>query len=191
MHEDLHTSELQHRIAAFEDQLAFKELFRRFHPGLQKFAFSICHSKEEAEEAVSDVFIRIWQKRKTIDHIQNLRLYLYIATRNYSLNYVRAHKQIESIQISDLKMDIDSMAADPHQQLISAELQQQILKAINGLPAQCKVIFKLVKEDGLKQREVAELLHLQPKTVENQIAIAVRKIGQTLLSSNAKKLNWP
>jgi RNA polymerase sigma-70 factor (family 1) len=182
---ELHLSELQHRIAAFEDQQAFKELFRRFYPGLKKFAYSICHCKEEAEEAVSDVFVRIWLKRKTIDHIHNLKLYLYIATRNYSINYLRAHKQIESIQLEDLKVDIDSMVSNPQQQLISAELEQQLLAAVNELPSQCKIIYKLVKEDGLKQKEVAELLHLQPKTVENQIAIAVRKIGQTLLKVNA------
>jgi RNA polymerase sigma-70 factor (ECF subfamily) len=77
------------------------------------------------------------------------------------------------------------MVSNPQQQLISAELEQQLLAAVNELPSQCKIIYKLVKEDGLKQKEVAELLHLQPKTVENQIAIAVRKIGQTLLKVNA------
>ena len=185
---ELHLSELQHRIAAFEDQQAFKELFRRFYPGLKKFAFSICHVKEEAEEAVCDVFMRIWTRRKTIDHIHNLKLYLYIATRNYSINYLRAHKKIDAIQLDDLKVEIVSLMSNPDQQLISTELEKQLLKAINDLPSQCKIIYKLVKEEGLKQKEVAELLHLQPKTVENQIAIAVRKIGETLSRVNAEQV---
>lgn len=182
MYEDLHISELQHRLAAFEDPLAFKELFRRFQPALKKFAYSICHSQQEAEEAVDDVFLRVWQKRKTLDHIHNLRLYLYIATRNFSLNQLRLHRRNDALQLEDIKTDLEFMGANPQELLLSRELEDQLREAVAALPPQCRTIFKLVKEDGLKQKEVAELLHLQPKTVENQIAIAVRKIGQVLLA---------
>lgn len=180
MYEDLHISELQHRIAAFEDPLAFKELFNRFQPALKKFAFSISHSIQEAEEAVDDVFMRVWMKRKTLDHIHNLKLYLYIATRNFSINQVKSHRQFQPLQIEDLRTDIEAITADPQQLMISRELEIRLLEAVNSLPPQCKTIFKLVKEDGLKQKEVAELLHLQPKTVENQIAIALKKIARVL-----------
>jgi RNA polymerase sigma-70 factor (family 1) len=179
-YESLHISELQHRIAAFEDQLAYKDLFRRFQPLLKQFAYSICHSREGAEEIVSDVFIRVWAKRKTLDHIQNLRLYLYIATRNVSLNYSRAEQKFQTLQLDALKVDIEAVASDPQQMLVNTELKQRIQYLVNELPTQCKIIFKLVKEDGLKQKEVAELLHLQPKTVENQLAIAVKKIGNAI-----------
>ncbi|HSR39907.1 MAG TPA: RNA polymerase sigma-70 factor [Phnomibacter sp.] len=180
MYEDLHISELQHRIAAFEDALAFKELFRRFQPGLKKFAFSISHSTEEAEEAVDDVFMRVWMKRKTLDHIHNLKLYLYIATRNFSINQLKSHRQFQPLQIEQLRTEIEAISADPQQLMMSRELENRLLEAVNSLPPQCKTIFKLVKEDGLKQKEVAELLHLQPKTVENQIAIALKKIAMVL-----------
>lgn len=180
LYESLHISELQHRISAFEDQMAYKELFRRFQPLLRQFAYSICHSREGAEEIVSDVFIRVWAKRKTIDHIQNLKLYLYIATRNVSLNYARAEQKFQTLQLDALKVDFVAIAADPQQMLVNTELKQRIQYLVNELPTQCKIIFKLVKEDGLKQREVAELLHLQPKTVENQLAIAVKKIGKAI-----------
>jgi RNA polymerase sigma-70 factor (ECF subfamily) len=180
MYEDLHISELQHRIAAFEDPLAFKELFRRFQPALKKFAYSISHSAEEAEEAVDDVFIRVWMKRKTLDHIHNLKLYLYIAARNFSINQLKSHRQFQPLQIEQLRTEIESIAANPQQLMMSRELESRLLEAVNGLPPQCKTIFKLVKEDGLKQKEVAELLHLQPKTVENQVAIALKKIAVVL-----------
>ena len=182
MYEDLHISELQHRLAAFEDPQAFKELFRRFQPALKKFAYSICHSHQEAEEAVDDVFMRVWQKRKTLDHIHNLRLYLYIATRNFSLNQLRHLRRNPSLQLEDIRTDLEFLGANPQELLLSRELEAKLREAVAALPPQCQTIFKLVKEDGLKQKEVAELLHLQPKTVENQIAIAIRKIGQVLLA---------
>lgn len=180
MYEHLHLSELQHKIAAFEDQQAYKELFVRLQPKLVQFAKTICQQKEAAEEVVSDVFVRVWQKRKTLDHIQNLKLYLYIATRNVSLNYLRVERKHQTLQMDELQVEIAAFNASPAQLMMTAELQQQIARAVEELPTQCKIIFKLVKEDGLKQKEVAELLHLQPKTVENQLAIAVRKIGVAL-----------
>ena len=180
MYEHLHLSELQHKIAAFEDQQAYKELFVRLQPKLVQFAKTICQQKEAAEEVVSDVFVRVWQKRKTLDHIQNLKLYLYIATRNVSLNYLRVERKHQTLQMDELQVEIAAFNASPAQLMMTAELQQQIARAVEELPTQCKIIFKLVKEDGLKQKEVAELLHLQPKTVENQLVIAVRKIGVAL-----------
>lgn len=180
MYEHLHISELQHKIAAFEDQLAYKELFVRLQPRLVQFALSICHNREAAEEVVGDVFMRVWLKRKTLDHIQNLKLYLYIATRNVSLNYLRIEKKHQTLQIEELKVELESLQANPQQLMMTSQLRQQLAEAVEQLPTQCKIIFKLVKEDGLKHKEVAELLHIQPKTVENQLAIAVRKIGQAL-----------
>ena len=61
--------------------------------------------------------------------------------------------------------------------MLTAEMMNRVQKAINDLPPRCQLIFKLIKEDGLKYREVADLLHLSLKTIENQMAIAIRKIG--------------
>jgi RNA polymerase sigma-70 factor (ECF subfamily) len=59
-------------------------------------------------------------------------------------------------------------------------LRDLIVKAVEKLPGQCRLIFKLVREDGLRYKEVAELLHIQPKTVENQLAIAVRRLSEAV-----------
>ena len=175
-----HLSELQHRVAAFEDQLAYKELFMRFQPRLQQFAYSITHHAQAAEEIASDVFIRIWEKRKTLDQVQNLKLYLYVAAKNFSINHLRRENRFQTLQLNDLKVDAPAMPADPQQLMMTAEMLQKIHRSIEQLPPKCRIIFKLVKEDGLKQKEVAELLHISPRTVENQLAIAVKKIGQSI-----------
>lgn len=180
MYKTYHLSELQHRLAAFDDQLAYKELFLRYQPRLKRFAFSIVHSSESAEEIASDVFIRIWEKRKTLDHIQNLRLYMYVAAKNLSINYLRRNDKFQSLQLNDLKVELESVDLDPHQLMMTSEIYRRIQQAVNDLPPKCKIVYKLVKEDGLRQKEVAELLHISPKTVENQLAIAVKKIGQTV-----------
>jgi RNA polymerase sigma-70 factor (family 1) len=180
MYRSYHLSELQHRIAAFDDQLAYKELFLRFQPRLKQFVFSIIHSKEASEEIASDVFIRIWEKRKTLDHIHNLKLYLYVASKNLSINYLRRQDKFQTLQLNELKVEMESLDLNPQQLMMTGEMVRRIQEAVQLLPPKCKIIFKLVKEDGLRQKEVAELLHISPKTVENQLAVATKKIGQSI-----------
>jgi RNA polymerase sigma-70 factor (ECF subfamily) len=69
---------------------------------------------------------------------------------------------------------------DPSDYCISTDLMKKINAAINQLPPQCKVIFKLIKEDGLSYKQVAEIMELSLFTVRNQLAIAVRKMGEIL-----------
>jgi RNA polymerase sigma-70 factor (ECF subfamily) len=180
MYTTYHLSELQHRLGAFDDQLAYKELFLRFQPRLKKFVYSIIHSPESAEEIASDVFIRMWEKRKTLDHIHNLRLYMYVAAKNLSINYLRRQDKFQNLQLNDLKVELESLDLDPHQLMMTGEMYRRIQQAVQDLPPKCKIIYKLVKEDGLRQKEVAELLHISPKTVENQLALAVKKVGLSI-----------
>ncbi len=181
MHYDrLHIQELQHAIATSEDQQAYAELFARFAPQLIRFTKAIVQQQEVAEEIVSDVFIRIWEKRKSLDHVQHLKMYLYVSARNFSLNYLRSKNRQFSMQVEQLDLDMASFYANPHEEVVGSELRHELLQAVQQLPDRCKMIFKLVKEDGLKQKEVAELLHLSPKTVENQLAIALKKLAEAV-----------
>ena len=173
-------SDFQHRIAVSDDQQAFLALHAHFQPLLQKFAYSICRNQQDAEEIVEDVFVRIWVKRKTLDQIHNLKLYLYLATRNFSLNYIRNRHGIQQFDIEAMQVELQDLEPDPQERMVHAEMKNQLREAVNELPLKCKIIFKLVKEDGLKQKEVAELLHLNLKTVENQLAIAIKKLIQTI-----------
>ena len=171
---------LQMRVARFEDQQAYKELFTSFYSYLFHFAFAIVKSKESAEEVVSDVFIKIWEKREALEKISSLKVYLYVATRNVAFNYADKQKRFATNNIEDFPIEFKSRYFDPEQLLITAEMVSIIKNEINKLPPKCKAIFKLVKEDGLKYKEVAEILNISPKTVENQLAIALRKIGTAI-----------
>jgi RNA polymerase sigma-70 factor (ECF subfamily) len=176
--------DLQHRIGRLDDQQAYKELYTSLYAYLFGFARTIAPSRETAEEIVSDVFIRLWERRKELEKIENLKVYLYVATRNVAFNYLDRQKRTPTHSIDDISDDISaeftSIYFDPEQLLITADMLALIQKAIDQLPPKCKVIFKLIKDDGLKYREVAEVLGLSVKTVENQLAIALEKIGNTV-----------
>lgn len=171
---------LQQAIACFDDAQAYKQLFLLFYPSLVPFAVSIIKSKELAEEIVSDVFIKIWQKRQQLDKVENLSFYLFTAVKNKCLTRLNNSKNKAEVDITDISFEFKSIYHDPEQKMISAEMINQIHKAIQELPPRCKLIFKLVKEEGLKYKEVAELLQLSVKTVENQMSLAFKKIGTAI-----------
>ncbi|HEY6504764.1 MAG TPA: RNA polymerase sigma-70 factor [Chitinophagaceae bacterium] len=183
---------LKQRIALYEDMKAYKELYHLLYDGLHRFSFSIVKSKEVAEEIVSDVFIKIWQIRHRLPEIENLRVYLYTITKNFSLNYIHRNYKHPSVSIDEMDIEPVIELGTPEELCISAEMINRIRQAIMQLPPQCRVIFQLVREDGMKYKEVAEILNISVFTVRNQLAIAVRKLGEALpfyVQSNTQLMN--
>jgi RNA polymerase sigma-70 factor (family 1) len=168
------------RIAA-GDESAFREVYLHFFKRLYQFAHAFVKSREPAEELVEDVFVRIWQQRETLTGIQNLRVYLYTAIKNAALNYL-AQKARQSITepFDHIHIDFEGAAGSPEQLLISAEIHQKIQTAVEALPPRCKMIFKLVREDGLKYKEIAGILNISVNTIDAQMAIAVKRITSAI-----------
>lgn len=173
-------NELQHRIAEFDDAVAYKKLFFHFFLPLKSFSFAILKSGETAEEVVSDVFMEIWTRRKKLLEIDNLQMYMYVSVRNASLRKLQQSKKISILPLDDLKVEFTSPDPDAVTNLVTNELSEKIAAAIDQLPQQCKVIFKLAKEDRLKYKEIAQILNISVKTIDNQLAIALKKIASVL-----------
>ena len=89
-------------------------------------------------------------------------------------------KKRYSFSLDEVLVELKSIHFDPEQLMITAEMVKRIHQAIQQLPPKCRLIFKLVKEDELKYKEVAELLQLSIKTVEAQMTIALRKIHASI-----------
>ena len=149
--------ELQQRIADYEDASAYKKLFFYFFLPLKSFSYSILKSKEAAEEAVSDIFIEIWARRKQLLEIEDLRMYLYISVRNASLRRLQQTQKTTMLSLDDLEVEFASPDPNAETFLINNELAQKIDAAIESLPQQCKIIFKLAKQDNLKYKEIAHI----------------------------------
>ena len=163
------------------DEAAFRQVYLSFYKRLYQFARAIVKTREPAEEIVEDVFIRIWQQREQLPSIRNLRVYLYTATKNTALNYL-SKKARESITepFDHIQIELNGSAVNPEQILITAEMYKKIQKAVESLPPRCKMIFKLVREDGLRYKEIAEILNISVNTIDAQMAIAVKRIAAAL-----------
>lgn len=170
-----------YQIGTHDDGAAFKTLYRHYFARLLQFAFVMVHAKEPAEEIVNDVFINLWRRRAQLYKIDNPDVYLYVAVKNKALDYLSKNHLQENVDIEKLSAGYLQFFMDPEKILISGELQKQITQAVEQLPARCKLIFKLIREDGLKYKETAAILNLSVKTVEAQMAIAVKKLAAVLL----------
>jgi RNA polymerase sigma-70 factor (ECF subfamily) len=180
---------IQERIA-LSDQSAYRELFGLFYDRLFRLALIITKSRELSEEIVSDVFIGLWRNREKIAEIENLTVYLYVAIKNTSLNYLSRLTKTSIINIEDLDFEPVQPFADPEEALITKEMNARISQAIQSLPPRCRIIFKLVKEDGLTYREAAEVLHLSVATIDNQLVIALKKLSAALFYSYQKEKKY-
>jgi RNA polymerase sigma-70 factor (family 1) len=172
--------ELQKRIALYDDMKAYRDLCDLFYHRLNRTAYTFIKLKEPAEEIVSDVFIKVWQMRAKLPEIENLSVYLYTVTKNLCLKYItRQYKNpVTSLDIMHFETSIDFNT--PEEICISSDIIKKIRTALDELPPKCKLILQLVKEDGLRYKEVAEILHISELTVRNQVAIAIKKLGKAL-----------
>jgi len=162
------------------NQSAFRQLYDSYSKKLVHFAYAILKESDASVEVVDEVFIKIWKNRETINTILNLRVYLYKAVKNTSLNYIsrRANAlQTEPFDYINIQLSDD---LSPEQKLITSEIYQKIKVAVNNLPPRCKMIFKLVREDGLRYREVAAILNISENTVDAQMVIAVHRISEAV-----------
>lgn len=170
---------------------ALTELYRLFSRRLLHFARLITRSPEIAEEIVEDVFVKLWTNRDRINEVENLTVYLYVATKNQALNAVsQKAKALIQAPFDDLDIETGNMVADPYTELVTAEMMKKMQQAVDNLPPRCKIIFKLVREDGLRHREVAEILNISINTVDVQMAIAIKKICTALnIDRHAKQMD--
>ncbi|HEY9261937.1 RNA polymerase sigma-70 factor [Chitinophaga sp.] len=172
--------ELLYRIQFHDDQLAFKALYQQQVFRLYQFAFAFLKQRQQAEEIVNDVFVKLWEKRRQLDKISEIKVYLYVAVKNAALNHLRKATIFTETDLDALHVQHFRLEADTAQLLLTHEVQQAIAAAIQQLPPKCKLIFKLVKQDELSYKEVAGILGISPKTVDAQLTIAMKKLAMQL-----------
>lgn len=150
---------------------ALNELFEQYFTSLCHFANSYLGDPMLAEEIVSDVFFNLWAKRKSLKITGSLKPYLFKATRNQAISYLRR----PSFQFEPLEEYMhQAVAQSPDALLIHKENRQNWQNCIDSLPGRCRLIFTLQRDEGFTYREIADLLDISEKTVENQMSKALK-----------------
>ncbi len=168
--------DLLYCIATQGDEIAFRKLYYMYFDRMFRFAMHLVKSEEWSEEVVSDVFFNIWQSRQQLLEIEYFEAYLYTAIKNKSLHYIDKIKRRPKTDELSVTIEYIPDTDDPENAVINKELSQVLQMAVESLPERCRIIFKLVREDGLKYKQIAEILGISVKTIDTQMAIATRKI---------------
>jgi len=179
-HPNSHLKLLWDQVCLFNDKKSFELLFHQLNRNLINFCNNYIHHEHAAEEIVSDVFISCWTNRAELSKIENPKSYLYMSVKNRSLNYIKkySHLQIVPIDSMDEIAIIDS--TNPNLELEKKEFFLKMDKIIERLPRQTLQVFRLIKEDGMKYQEVADLLEISPRTVQTHMQRAIQKISSLL-----------
>jgi len=182
-----HIKPLIYQLSSKDDERAFEQIYDLFYSKMYATAFQYLKNKPLAEEVVSDVFCRIWKKRKDLDQVKNFESYLFISVRNLSLNYIRNNSRNTSESFDEQAYRISDPVALPDEVMQAHELQDLLEDSVENLPKKCKAIFKMIRFDGLKYKEVASELNISVNTVDTQMRIAMKRISQSLGDFSRKK----
>ncbi|WP_319268524.1 RNA polymerase sigma-70 factor [uncultured Draconibacterium sp.] len=177
---DKDIKELLKSIALKGDERAFKLLFDKYSTSLYQFSFSFLKNKSLTEEVVSDVFFRVWLNRSELINILNLKSYLFKATYNTSISYLTQQNKKSAISLEEVEVELGVDLICPETELINKELKELISEAIENLPPRCKIIYKMAKVEQMKYKEIAELLDISVKTINHQLSIALKRIGEVI-----------
>jgi len=163
-------------MTANNDEEAFKLFYNQCFVRLLRYSYSLTRSREVAEEITNDVFMHCWQKRETLSHIQNPEVYLFVVARNKAVDFRRKQANFREIDISEDERIQIAFDSNPEELMISAEMVRKMEISIEQLPPKCKTIYLMIKQHDLKYREVAAILNVSIKTVENQLSIAMKRL---------------
>jgi RNA polymerase sigma-70 factor (ECF subfamily) len=160
---------------------AFHSLFNLYAPKIQSFALSYLGNKADAEELLQELFLKIWEIRSTLDSSKNIKSFLFKVCVNLIYDYIR-RKNIEKAYTGYAGQMDQATADSTWQEVIYNDMLANLNNLVNTMPEQRQLIFRLSKEQGLTNEEIARQLGLSKRTVENQLYRAVsylkEKIGQ-------------
>jgi RNA polymerase sigma-70 factor (ECF subfamily) len=171
--------QLQVQALTVGDITAFEMLFKTYYQPLCNYAFTFLQDKEDAEEIVQSTFLLVWEKRETLAIRTSVRPYLYAMVRNACLNVIK-HEKIKQKHAGEALALADRSADSVSHTVASNELEYRIKVAMEELPDQCRMVFKLSRLEELKYSEIAEQLNISIKTVENHMGKALKIMREQL-----------
>lgn len=160
-------------------EAAFGYIYERWEKPVFSFIVSIVKSKAVAEDICQETFAKLWLTCGSIDPDKNIKTYLFLISRQLTLNYIRNSKRENSF-FSKQNFD-DSNYLSPDKILENSELKKLTECAIDNLPPKVREVFYMYYADNLSYKQIAEMLNTSQNNVAVQVHKARTKLGKKIL----------
>lgn len=169
------------------NQLAFDSLYHAYFGKLFGFALKLTHSRDDSEEIVQEVFIKIWELREELDENKSFASLLFTIAKNKIYNKSR-HRVHEFAYQHYYQQNHQEAIAAVEQQIDYLETKQNLDKAIEQLPEKRREIFLMSRMQGLTNKQIAEKLNTSTSNIENHINKALKTLKTSLANTEINLL---
>lgn len=164
-------------LNTFKTKSDFERIFKELYPVAVVYARKFVYDLDASQDIAQQVFIKIYEKRDSLEINTSIKSYVFQAVRNSSINYLK-QKQTQQKHASFIKERLD--VSNNTDTLVASEFEQQVFGLINQLPDRCQQVFKMNRFEGKKNKEIAQDLNISIRTVETQISKALKFLRQNI-----------
>lgn len=161
------------------EEVAFTEIYERYHSLLYIYAHKKLNNKQEAEDIIQEVLTTLWNNRFDFIIQTSLPTYLFTAVRNRAFDLF-SHKKVEAKYIASLQNFMENSNIQTDFMVRENDLKKLIEKETQALPPKMREVFQLSRNKNLKHKEIAEVLGISEQTVSTQIKKALRVLRMRL-----------
>lgn len=156
---------------------AFETVFIAYYNKTKTFINGYIKSDSDAEELTEDLFVNLWMNHHAIDTSKSFDSYLHTIARNAAINFLK-HKYVQDTYLNNVS-DIE-YSSTSEEDIIAKELGLMIDDIVEKMPEQRKQIYRLSRQEGLENAEIAERLNTTKRNVESQLSLALKEIRKVI-----------
>ena len=165
----------------------FTTIYLTYYAQLVRFATTFVVYEEDAENIIQDLFLGLWERKESLNSIENMNAYMYKLTKNKCLDHLKhivvkerfiANEQ--SFYEQEISLKLQSLESFDVELASEEKVEKIVSNAVDSLPPKCREIFILSRYEGLKYKEIAEKLNISANTVETQMGIAFKKLRNNI-----------
>lgn len=180
---EAHTDTELMELISLDDQVAFAELYNRYSQVLLTTALKVLHIKEEAMDAVQDVFLAIWARRKTLKIEKTVAGYLHTSIKYKALQFIEKNITRNDYLNKLNDVAVQDMEASAEIKLQLKQIQETIQQVVAAMPPKMQAAYTLSRSAHLTHREIAEKLQISDETVKKHIQYALKLIKTAISKS--------
>lgn len=160
------------------DEKAFEKIYLNYYKKTLFFITGLTKSPDDAEELAQEVFIKLWTNRKNIDTTLPIHNYIYTIARNTTFNFIK-HRLMELDYQNECPVSIETETSE--EIFFAKEISLLIDMTVSRMPVQRQRIYRMSRNEGISNEEIATQLQISKKTVENQLSLALGELRKVIL----------